>query len=109
MQSTSPSLLLFILSSCVAICTSLSLFSLTSQAWSAPFSPPALSLPAPTPPQSEENVYNKPIIFFEEDSTILVFYPNGDMVYRGRKITTDAEVVRALQEILSLSPCRRGP
>jgi hypothetical protein len=52
--------------------------------------------------------YNKPIIFFEEDSNIVVFYPNGNIIHRGRKVTNDYEIVRALQEILSLSPCRQN-
>jgi hypothetical protein len=52
----------------------------------------------------DESDYNKPIIFFDEHATILIFYPNGDIVHRGRKITQDSEVVRAPQEIVSLSP-----
>jgi hypothetical protein len=51
--------------------------------------------------------YNKPIIFFEEDSQILVFHPNGDIIHRGRKVTNDRAVVQALQEILRLSPCKQ--
>jgi hypothetical protein len=106
MRLTPPFLIPSVFASCLAIFTILSLFPFTPQSWGAPSPPPATSLHATTQPQPEED-YNKPIIFFEEDSTILVFYPNGDIIYRGRKITTDYEVVRALQEILSLSPCRR--
>ena len=56
--------------------------------------------------QNQDQSYDKPIIFFREDTHILVLYPNGDIVHRGRKVTTDQEVVRAMQEILALSPCR---
>ena len=86
----------------------LALLLTTLSAWSSQSPPP------PTPltltdrtQQHDDSAYNEPIIFFEEDSTVLVFYPNGDIIYRGRKLTKDYEVVRALQEILSLSPCRR--
>src|SRR4029450_4332531 len=30
----------------------------------------------------DDSDYNKPIIFFDEHATILVFYPNGDIIYR---------------------------
>jgi hypothetical protein len=106
MRLTPPSLFPSVFAGCLAICTTLSLLPFSPQSWGAPSPPPATALHATTPPPPDED-YNKPIIFFEEDSTILVFYPNGDIIYRGRKITTDYEVVRALQEILSLSPCRR--
>jgi len=81
-----------------------------------PASPARSSQPSPPPApldltdqvrKHDDSDYNKPIIFFDEQATILVFYPNGDIIYRGRKITKDYEVVRALQEILALSPCRR--
>ena len=79
-----------------------------SPAWSSQSSPPPASLNITDHTRQSDNAaYNKPIIFFDENSTILVFYPNGDIIYRGRKLTRDYEVVRALQEILSLSPCRR--
>ena len=52
-----------------------------------------------------EPLYEKPIIFFREEANILVFHPNGDIIHRGRKVTNDHEIVLALQELLSLSPC----
>ena len=75
----------------------LTLWLMAPLAWSSQPSPPPapLTLPDPTR-QSDDAAYNQPIIFFEEGSTILVFYPNGDIIYRGRKLTRDAEVVRAL-------------
>ena len=54
----------------------------------------------------QKQSYDKPIIFFREDTHVLVLYPNGDIVHRGRKVTTDREVVQAMQEILALSPCQ---
>src|SRR5262245_19704977 len=75
---------------------------------SQPVSPPATLDLTDQVRKYDDADYNKPIIFFDEHATILVFYPNGDIVHRGRKITKDYEVVRALQEILSLSPCRRN-
>ena len=76
--------------------------------WSAPSSaaPPSSHVPDRVGPYNEL-AYDKPIIFFDEHAQILVFYPNGDIIHRGRKVTTDRAVVRALQEILSLSPCRQ--
>jgi hypothetical protein len=62
--------------------------------------------PLPGEDLSQDQSYDKPIIFFREDTHILVLYPNGDIVHRGRKVTTDQDVVRAMQEILALSPCR---
>jgi hypothetical protein len=108
MRLTPASLFPSIRAGWVVLFTTLSLFPLTPQVWSAPSPPLATALHATPPPQPDADAYNKPIIFFEEDSTILVFYPNGDIIYRGRKLTNDYEVVRALQEILSLSPCRRA-
>ena len=64
--------------------------------------------PSAEPPvgiQALEPAYEKPIIFFREEANILVFYPNGDIIHRGRKVTNDQEIVLALQELLSLSPC----
>ena len=61
----------------------------------------------PLPAHSLEAQYEKPIIFFREDSNILVFHPNGDIIHKGRKVTNDQDIVLALQEILSLSPCRQ--
>ena len=65
--------------------------------------------PAAEPPvgtQALESAYEQPIIFFREEANILVFHPNGDIIHRGRKVTNDQEIVLALQELLSLSPCR---
>ena len=61
----------------------------------------------PSATHALEAQYAKPIIFFQEDADILVFHPNGDIVHRGRKATNDQDIVLALQEILSLSPCRQ--
>ena len=47
------------------------------------------------------------MIFFGEYAQILVFYPNGDIIHRGQKVTTNHAIVRALQEILALSPCQQ--
>ena len=83
-------------------------FSSLPGAWSEVPSTPPLLPHVPNPATRDNDLdYNKPIIFFEEHSTILVFYPNGDIIYRGRKLTNDKAVVQALQELLSLSPCRR--
>jgi hypothetical protein len=76
-------------------------------AWSGFPHPPSPS-PKLLDPAMRDNdlAYDRPIIFFEEDAQILVFYFNGDIIHRGHKLTNDKAVVRALQEILSLSPCR---
>ena len=65
--------------------------------------------PSAEPPvrtQALESAYEQPIIFFRDDADVLVFHPNGDILHRGRKVTNDQEIVLALQELLSLSPCR---
>jgi hypothetical protein len=86
----------------------ISCFSLASLARSAQ---PTIPSPASETPdlvsKHGDMPYNKPIIFFEENTQILVFYPNGDIIHRGRKVTNDRAVVQALQEILRLSPCRK--
>ena len=90
----------------LALLLTLILFLGVMFAWNAP--PPAPPPPSQVPDRVSpynDLAYNKPIIFFEEDSQILVFYPNGDIIHRGRKVTNDRAVVRALQEILRLSPC----
>ena len=65
-------------------------------------------IPAAEPPigtQTLAPLYEKPIVFFREEVDVLVFHPNGDIIHRGRKVTNDQEIVLALQELLSLSPC----
>jgi len=89
-------------------CFLLSVVLTASQARSSQPPPPPATLDLTDQVRKhDDSDYNKPIIFFNEQATILIFYPNGDIVHRGRKITKDSEVVRALQEILALSPCRR--
>ena len=84
-------------------------FSPLPGAWSAFPRLPSSPSQAPNPAMRDNDLaYDKPIIFFEADAQILVFYPNGDVIYRGRKLANDKAVVQALQEMLSLSPYRRA-
>jgi hypothetical protein len=90
------------------VLTALNVFPLaTLTGGASPAAPQASSQTPDLVNKHNDLAYDKPIIFFEEDSQILVFYPNGDIIHRGRKLTNDRAVVRALQEILSLSPCKK--